>query len=172
MTQVCCWLTILASLLLAAGGAMAQETPAPRAAAREAFEPRVRPGALAALIDELGGRYVTVPKGRVLGVLNPRAFLIESDNPLPAARGNLGRVLVLVDRGQLGVAPGLLVDATVKVGGVARTVLGIQVSREVPWPPELSPDLVKRLEIRAVVLAASVESSDGVNLVQRLPTVE
>jgi hypothetical protein len=64
------------------------------------------------------------------------------------------------------------VDATVKVGGVARTVLGMQVSREVPWPPELPSELVKRLEVRAVVLAESVETSDGVNLVQRLPSVD
>jgi hypothetical protein len=174
MARACCWPTIFASLTLVAGTATAQDVADMnrRAAAREPVEPRVRPGALAALIDELGGRYVTVPKGRVLGVLNPRAFLIESDNPLPAARGNLGRVLVLIDRGQLGVAPALLVDATVKVGGVARTVLGMQVSREVPWPPELPSELVKRLEVRAVVLAESVETSDGVNLVQRLPSVD
>jgi hypothetical protein len=46
------------------------------------------------------------------------------------------------------------------------------VSREVPWPPELSPELVKRLEIRAVVLAESVETPDGVNLIQRLPSTD
>jgi hypothetical protein len=174
MTRACRWLTIVALLAVTAATATAQDGTGAgrRSAYREPLEPRVRPGALAALIDELGGRYVTVPKGRVLVVLNPRAFLIESANPLPAARGNLGRILVLVDRGQLGVAPALLVDATVKVGGVARTILGMQVSREVPWPPELPPDLVKRLEIRAVVLAELVETSDGVNLIQQLPPVE
>ena len=58
-------------------------------------------------------------------------------------------------------------DPRIEVVGVARTLLGVQVSREVPWPPELTPQMVKRLEIRAAVLAASVHTADGVELTVR-----
>lgn len=143
---------------------------APRGTSREPLEARVRPGALSELIDELGGRYVTVPTARVIAVLNPRAFLIEPLSPLPAPKGNLDRVLVMVGRGQLVVMPSLLVGSDVKVGGVARTLLGIQLTREVPWPTELTPELIKRLEIRAAVLATSVQTADGVDLIEQPPS--
>ena len=142
----------------------------PRGTPRESIEARVRPGALSALIDELGGRYVTVPNARVIAVVNPRAFLIESASVLPATKGNLDRVLVMVGQGQLHVRPSWLVGSDVKVGGVARTLLGIQVTREVPWPTELTPELIKRLEIRAAVLATSVQTADGVDLVEQQPS--
>src|SRR5262245_43483250 len=59
----------------------------------------VHPAALAKMIDDIGGRRVLVTKARVIAVLNPRVFLIESDALLPPLAGNLDRVLVLVDRG-------------------------------------------------------------------------
>jgi hypothetical protein len=40
----------------------------------------------------------------------------------------------------------------------------MQVSREVPWPKELSPEAVERLEIHAAVLASSVRTAEGVEL--------
>ncbi|MBI3049731.1 MAG: hypothetical protein HYY76_15610 [Acidobacteria bacterium] len=171
MTRASGWTAMAAFLVVATAITTGQERVdrTGRAPRREPLEPRVRPAALAELIEQLGGRYVTMPHARVIGVVNPRVFLVESASLLPAARGNLDRVLVMIDRGQLSAAPSLLVDATVKVGGVARTLVGLQVTREVPWPPELTPELVKRLEIRAAVLASSVETADGVDLVQDLP---
>lgn len=141
----------------------------PRGLSREPLEARVRPGALSELIDELGGRYVTVPAARVIAVVNPRVFLIEPANPLPAPKGNLDRILVMIGRGQLHVSPSLIVGSDVKVAGVARTLVGIQVTREVPWPTELTPELIKRLEIRAAVLASSVQTADGVDLIIEQP---
>jgi hypothetical protein len=169
--RACVWAA--ACLAIAGGAAAGQERAggAGRGLRAEPLEPRVRPAALARLIDELGGRYITMARARVIAVVNPRVFLVESASALPAARGNLDRVLVMIDQGQLGVAPSLLVGADVKVGGVARTLVGLQVTREVPWPPELTPELVKRLEIRAAVLAISVETADGVDLVQDLPAL-
>lgn len=171
MTRVFGWTAVAASLAIGAGAVAGQERVDRdgRALRREPLEARVRPAALAKLIEQLGGRYITMPHARVIGVVNPRVFLVESATLLPAARGNLDRVLVMIDGGQLSAAPSLLVDATVKIGGVARTLVGLQVTREVPWPPELTPELVKRLEIRAAVLATSVETADGVDLVQDLP---
>jgi hypothetical protein len=53
------------------------------------------------------------------------------------------------------------------VTGVARTLLGVQVTAEVPWPPELTPEVVKRLEIRAAILATSVQTAEGIELTDR-----
>jgi hypothetical protein len=131
----------------------------------EPIDLRLHPSALAQLIDELGGRQISLPRAKVVSVINPRAFLVESAGPLSAMPGNYNRVVVLVEGGTLRVEPLLLVGTTVRVTGVARTVVGMQVTREVPWPPELTRDIVRRYEIRAAVLSSSVETPDGVQLV-------
>jgi hypothetical protein len=77
-------------------------------------------------------------------------------------------VVILVDKGMIRMDPPSLVGWTVKVTGIARTVLGMQVSREVPWPRELTADIVKRYEIRAALLTPSVQTPDGVELVSQL----
>ena len=124
----------------------------------------VRPFVLAAQISELAGLNVKVPYARVVGVFNPRVFLIDTATRMPPLPGNRARVLVFVDEGRLRVPPAMVVASTVTVSGVARTLLGMQVSREVGWPPELTPDQVSRLEIKAAILAASVTTADGVEL--------
>jgi hypothetical protein len=124
-------------------------------------------GGLAALIDEVGGRPVTLPRARVLAVLNPQVLLIESASPLTATVGRLNRVLVLIGDAELRVDAASLSGADVHVAGTARTLLGAQVTGEVAWPRELTPDTVKRLEIRAAVLATSVRTADGVELTRR-----
>lgn len=140
---------------------------APLEATREPIQTRVHAGALAQLIDELGGRPIRLPRARVLVVLNPRVFLIESAMSLPAIVGNLERVLVLVDAGALRVDAASLVGSNVTVLGTARTLLGLQVTGEVPWPPVLTREVAERFEIRAAVLATSVQTSDGVELTNR-----
>jgi hypothetical protein len=146
------------------------QTAAPRAAQPSAATPRpsmrtrLHPGALAELIDELGGADVMLHKAKVLVVLSPQAFLIESASPLPGIIGNLDRLLVLVGGGALRVEPARLVGSNVTVLGAARTLLGLQVTGEVPWPPVLTPEILKRFEIRAGVLATSVQTADGVEL--------
>lgn len=105
---------------------------------------------------------------KVVSVINPRAFLIESGGPLPGLPGRLNRVVVLVDDGALTVGPETLVGSTVRIIGTARTVLGMQVTREVAWPPELTRDIVRRYEIRAAVLSSVVETPDGVVLTRPL----
>ena len=131
---------------------------------RPSMRTRLHPGALAELIDELGGADVVLPKAKVLVVLSPQAFLIESASPLPGIIGNLDRLLVLVGGGALRVEPARLVGSNVTVLGAARTLLGLQVTGEVQWPPVLTPEILKRFEIRAGVLATSVQTADGVEL--------
>ena len=139
-----------------------QQDPPP--GARAPFQTRIHPGAFAELIDELGGRQVELPRARVLVVINPQAFLIESASTLAAVVSNLDRVLVLVEKGAIRVDPALLVGSNVIVRGRARTLLGLQVTNEVPWPEILTREVTDRFEIRAAVLATSVQTSDGIEL--------
>ena len=136
---------------------------------REPLQARLHPGAFAELIDEIGGHQVQLPRAKVLVVINPQAFLVESASILPAIVGNLDRVLVMVDAavGALRVDPALLVGSNVTVRGTARTLLGMQVSGEVPWPQILTRQVTDRFEIKAVVLASSVQTADGVELTTR-----
>ena len=124
----------------------------------------VRPAMLAASIGQLAGQTVRVAQSRVVGLFNPRVFVIDTASRLPALPGTRGRVLVFVDPGALRVADTTLVSSTVTVVGVARTLLGMRVTGEVAWPADLRPDVVERLEIRAAVLAASVQTAEGVEL--------
>lgn len=148
----------------------------PAAAGPQQAEPAVamtlHPGALAELIDEVGGRDVTLVRARVVAVVNPRVILVESASSLPAARGHHDRVLVMARSGELGVAPAVIVGENVVVDGIARTLLGLQVTREVPWPPELNRKVLQRYDIRAGVLASSIRTADGVDLTRREPPVE
>jgi hypothetical protein len=126
----------------------------------------VRPGALAALADALAGRAVRLLDARVVGVFEPRVFLVESQTrwrPIV----DRDRVLVFVETGALRVDPAVLVATTVTISGVARTLLGMQVSGEVPWPATLTPETVRRLDIRAAVLASAVRTPEGVDLLTR-----
>ena len=170
---------VATSLRTAAGRQLMAVTPPGRAArqlaaqqpagTREPTQARLHPGAFAELIDEIGGWQVQLPRAKVLVVINPQAFLVESASILPAMVGNLDRVLVLVDpaAGALRVDPALLVGSNVTVRGAARTLLGMQVSGEVPWPEILTRQVTDRFEIKAVVLASSVQTADRVELTTR-----
>jgi len=129
----------------------------------------VRPAMLAGHVALLAGHSVRVPNARVVGVFDPHVFLIESQTLLRPLVGFRDRVLVFVEGGTLRVSPETLVASSVTVSGVARTLLGMQVSREVPWPAALTRDAVERLEIRAAVLATSVRTAEGVDLTVRSP---
>jgi hypothetical protein len=152
------WIALLA-VLCAAHVALNAQTEG-----RRALSLTVRPATLAGEIEELAGYSVRVPYARVVGVFNPHALVIDSASTMAPLLGNRNRLLVLVEARALNVPATLVVGSTVTVVGVARTLVGVQVSREVPWPVELRPDVVKRLEIRAAVLARSVQTADGVEL--------
>lgn len=125
-----------------------------------------RPGTLADHVDSLAGRFVRMSNARVVGVFDPRVFLVDSQTRLPPLIDR-SRVLVFIDAAALRVDAASLVASTVTVSGVVRTLLGMHVTREVPWPPALTRDLVEHLEIRAAVLARSVQTADGVDLTVR-----
>jgi hypothetical protein len=127
----------------------------------------VRPSMLADGIEVLAGHAVNLVYARVVGVFNPRVFLVESQTSLRPLVGNRARVLVFIEAGTLRVAPATVVASSVRVTGVARTLLGMQVGREVPWPAALTSSALERLDIRAAVLATSVSTAEGVDLLSR-----
>ena len=128
----------------------------------------VRPSALAGLIGELAGFDVTIPYARVVGLFDSRAFLIDSAVRHQPALGERDRILVVVNDGALRVPAETLVASTVTVVGVARSILGMRAGGDVAWPAQLDRDALKRLEVRAAVLATSVHTAEGVELTDRL----
>jgi len=130
----------------------------------------VRPGTLGDQLNSFAGRLVRLPNARVVGVYDPRVFLVDTQTELPPLVART-RVLVFIEAGALGVDAATLVASTVTVSGVARTLLGMKVTREVPWPPALTPQLVEHLDIKAAVLARSVQTADGVDLTVRVSPV-
>jgi len=126
----------------------------------------VRPEMLAYQIDTIAGRLVRVPHARVVGVFEPSVFLIDSQSELPPISGHRARVLVFTSGTVLRATPAALVGATVTITGVARTLLGMQMTVESAWPKKLTPDEVKHLEIKAAILAESVKTADGVELTE------
>ena len=121
-------------------------------------------GALAQLIDEVGGRPVVVTRSRVLAVINRQTLLVESASTLRPMRSHFDRVVVFVAGREISASAGILVGSNVNVFGTARTLAGMQVTSEAPWPQELTPAIVERYGIRAAVLATSVRTTDGVEL--------
>ena len=124
----------------------------------------LRPSMLADNIEELAGRDVMIQNARVVGVFEPHALLIEPATRRPEIVGHRDRVLVLIRDAALQVPADLLVASTVQVRGVARTLLGMRLSAEVPWPRQLDRERIERLDIRATVLATSVQTPEGIEL--------
>jgi hypothetical protein len=151
----------IAALLTCFGAALTIDASAQ---GRRDFPITVRPATLADGIEELAGHSVIVPYARVVGIINPRVIVVDTATRLRPILGNRDRVVVIVQPGAVNIPRAAVVGATVKVIGVARTVLGVQVTREVPWPQELAPNVVERLEIRAAIVASSVQTADGVEL--------
>jgi hypothetical protein len=127
----------------------------------------LRPPMLADQIDELAGHHIRVLDARVVGLLATNAFLIESADRLDSPVGLRDRLLVLIDGAALRVPAETIVESTVNVVGVARTLLGMKVSGEVTWPATLDNDSIKRLDVRAGVLATSVHTAEGTELTDR-----
>ena len=158
---------VATSLRTATGRQLVRASPLlrqpPPGTPREPARTRARPDQ----IEELSGSEVRILQARVLAVINPRALLIESALPLSPMIGGRDRLIVLVQPGGIRVDAAAIVGTNVTVLGTARTVLGLQVSGEVPWPTELTRARVDQLDVRGAVLATSVQTDDGVELTNR-----
>lgn len=150
------------------GGQMiVEERGFPRLRGHYTPTPTIRPALLAEYIDVFAGQTVRVTSARVVGVFEPNVFLIDTKAELYPVAGHRARVLVLIQNGALRASPTLLVGSTVTISGVARTLLGMQMTTEVPWPPTLTPERLAKLEIKAAILAQSLTTPDGVELTTR-----
>jgi hypothetical protein len=128
----------------------------------------VRATTLVGDIEALAGRELRVLNARVVGVLEPDAFLIEPATRYFKPMGERDRVLVVIHDGALRVADALIVGSVVRVVGVVRTLVGMRVAADASWPDRLAAEDVERLEVRAAVLATSVQTAEGVELTDRV----
>ena len=125
----------------------------------------MHPFALAQAVGELAGYPVNVQRARILWVIDQHAVVIESDSSFGPTWRDRGRVLVLVGRDRsLAIPRPPVAIAPVTIVGVARTLLGVQAAHDVPWPEPLTRHEIERLDIRAAILASSVQTADGVEL--------
>src|SRR5262245_1064758 len=149
--------------------AVGKQAQAPEAPSGECPRTTLHLMSLGPNIDELAGQDVSVLSARVLRVFEPGAFLIEPALRYSMDKGLRDRVVVLINGGSLRVPSEVLVGSTVTVLGNARTLLAARVSPEVPWPRTLDRDLVKHLEVRAAIVASSVQTPEGIELAQAGP---
>ena len=138
--------------------------PSAQSDATDAGAITLRASAVAELIGQVAGHTVRVPGARIFWVIDARALVVESDTRLQPAPGNRDRLLVLVERGTLRIPRPPVDTSPVTIVGRARTLLGIQADGHAGWPAALTPELIERLEIRAAVLASSLQTADGVEL--------
>ncbi len=125
----------------------------------------LRASMLAADLEGFAGQRVKVLHARVVGVLDAHAFLVEPATHFLKDMGTRDRIVVLIQNGELGVPAELAVGEIVSIEGTARSLLSMQVTREVPWPARLEAQTIKRLEVRAAVLATSVQTAEGTELI-------
>lgn len=158
------------SLVALAAQDQAQLRQRSLAAVTAARDIGVRPEALTDFPEELGGLRVRLPESRVVEVLGPTALIVQPIGKWSKTVPWTDRLLVLIQHGTLRTDSEWLADSSVRVRGVARTPLGIQLTREVPWPQRLTKERAAKQGVRTVILATSVQTLDGVELTnQRFP---
>jgi hypothetical protein len=160
------WTTLSVVMVLAAATVTtADPQQSARRLARGTPPVTMQASALARLVGEMAGYPVSVPRVRILWVVNAQAMVVESDSIFDPTWRDKDRLLVLVQKGRSLTIPRPPIDiAPVTVVGVARTLLGIQAGHDVPWPDSLTPRELHRLDVRAAILASSVQTADGVEL--------
>src|SRR5262245_45529274 len=125
----------------------------------------VRPSALAQMVGAIAGTPVQVPFARILWVIDAHSIVIESDSLFDPTWRDRSRVLVVLERSRFLAIPNPPVAiAPVDVTGIARTLLGIQASKDMLWPLALRRREIERMDIKAAILASSIRTSDGVEL--------
>ncbi len=136
----------------------ASQEPYPDAS--EPIAVRVRPDTLALFINDVAGLRVRVVSGVVNGIASPRVFRLRNE---PSARypHRPNEVAVVVETGNAVVREG----APVVVTGIARTLLGAEMA-SAPSLTEIERNAVAKLP---VVMASSVQTPDGVQLVRPSP---
>jgi hypothetical protein len=124
---------------------------------------RLEPDTLAAFINDVAGQRVRLVSGVVGDVASPRVFTLRNE---PGANypHRPREVAIIVDAGSASVREGVPLVVT----GIARTLLGVDRDNNPPLPSltEGERTIVAKLP---VVMASSVQTPDGVQLVRPIP---
>lgn len=160
--------TFLSLCLIVGPGLLSAQTsraivPPPQA---EPLRVTVYPQTLGIAIDEFAGQRVRVPTARIAEVLDSHAFVIESNWRFDLGKGFRDRTLVLLDGASLRVTREQLAGSTVVVLGIARSIAGSRIAPAPAWPAALDAVRLKELEVHAVVVATSVHTAEGTELIQ------
>jgi hypothetical protein len=161
-----CAFTAFLSLMLVVGSWGPQQTT-PRASKTphdESLRVTVYPSTFGHAIDEFAGQRVRIPNARIASVLDPHAFVIESATRYDMGKGFRDRTLVFIDGASLRITEEQLAGSTVVVSGVATTLVGSRLLSTPSWPASLDRERMEHLEVRAVVIATSVQTADGTEL--------
>jgi uncharacterized UPF0146 family protein len=151
---------ILGAMALAATlPASERQDPRPR----ELPALRLRPATLALFINQVAGLRVRVINGVVDDIASPRVFTLKNERSAVYPR-RPNQVAIVLDSGRAVVRVG----APVVVTGIARTLLGAESNSQRPFPV-LTESERKAVEERALVMASSVDTPDGVHLVRPDP---
>jgi hypothetical protein len=121
---------------------------------------RLRVDTLASFINNLAGLRVRIVSGVVSDIASPRVFTLRSER---RTRGT-AEVAIVLPSGSAVVREG----APVIVTGIARTLLGAEMSKEQPLPV-LTDAERDALGKGAIVVASSVDAPGGVHLVRSQP---
>jgi hypothetical protein len=119
---------------------------------------------LADHVEELGGLPVRVVYASVSQTYDEGVFTIRSTRRRLGLGLRAPEVVVLVPGGQVTVSEG----TPVIVVGRARTLAGVEVS-DASWLGNLDRGILRRIRGRAIVVAGSVLTPDGVELVRAVP---
>ena len=148
---------ILAAAALAATlPASERQDPRPR----ELPALRLRPDTLALFINHVAGLRVRIISGVVDDIASPRVFTLKNERSA-GYRRRPNEVAIVLDTGRAVVRIG----APVVVTGIARTLLGAERNSGRPLPV-LTESERNAVEERALVMASSVDTPDGVHLVR------
>jgi hypothetical protein len=157
-----------AIFILAAAMALAPTLPVsghqePQPDPAELIAVRLRPDTLALFINDVAGVRVRLVNGVVKGIASTRVFTVENERSARYPR-RPSEVAVFVDAGSAVVREG----AAVVVTGIARTLWGAEMNTDRPLP-SLTESERNAVAKRPLVMASSVQTPDGVQLVRPSP---
>ena len=153
------WIWLAATVIAGATQlAHAGQHPNPDASALPAV--RLRVDTLAEFITQVAGLRVRVVNGVVDEIASPRVFTLRNERGMRYLTGPPEVAIVLLAGEAI-----IRKDAPVVVTGMARTLLGAEMSREQPLPA-LTNDERGAITNRPIVVASSVETPGGVQLVR------
>lgn len=118
-------------------------------------------------IEYFAGQQVRIESARVVDVIAPGVLLVEPATKYLKPLAERGRLAVVIAGSALRVAAGDLIGSVVELEGVARSLLSLNVTHQEGWPAGFDRDTIRRLDVRAAIVATSLQTAEGTELTDR-----